>query len=83
VLLAMLFRDAALLGQGAALRGKLLQGDHLGLVGFQEPAVGTVQPVQSRPQLTVGGLLAEVRRRALGQETLEALFGIRGAERQE
>src|SRR4051794_35032952 len=71
MLLMVLLGDAALLGQGTTLPGELLQADHLGLVGLQEAAVGTVEAVQSRPQPTPRELLAEIRRRALGQEPFE------------
>src|SRR4051795_8913984 len=71
MLLVVLLGDAALLGQGTTLPGEFLEADHLGLVGLQEAAVGTVEAVQSRPQPTPRELLAEIRRRALGQEPFE------------
>src|SRR4051794_9653567 len=71
MLLMVLLGGAALLGQGTTLPGELLEADHLGLVGLQEAAVGTVEAVQSRPQPTPRELLAEIRRRALGQEPFE------------
>src|SRR3954471_9203899 len=69
MLLVVLLGDAALLGQGTTLPGEFLEADHLGLVGLQEAAVGTVEAVQSRPQPTPRELLAEIRRRALGRSS--------------
>ncbi len=71
MLLIVLFGDAALLGQGTAPFGEFGEADHLGLVGLQEAAVGTVQPVQAGPQLPAGELLPDIRRRASGQEPFE------------
>ena len=74
--------DAALLGQGTALLGEFVEADDLGLIGLQEAAVGTVEPIQACPQLTAGELIPDVRCRALGQEPFELRPQLRGIAEQ-
>ena len=61
MLLKLLLGKTTLLRQALAAFGQLGQADHLGLVGFQEAAVGTVWSVQARPQLLTGCLIAGLR----------------------
>jgi hypothetical protein len=37
---------------------QLLQADHLGLVGVEQPGVGAAQPLEARPQPPLGALLS-------------------------
>lgn len=57
VLLVLLLGQAALLGERPPMTGQLLEADHLGLVGFEQAAVGPLQPLQARAQLTRGAIL--------------------------
>ena len=52
------------------------------MIGLQEAAVGTVQPVQAGLQLTAGELFPDVRCRALGQEPFELRPQLRGLAEQ-
>jgi hypothetical protein len=70
-LFVLVFKDAPLFGQGATLLGKLVEADHLGLVGLQKAAVGTAQPVQAGLQLADGLLFPVVGHGAPGDEPLE------------
>ena len=71
MLFELLLGKATLLRQTLTAFGQFGQADHLGLVGVQEAAVGTVQPVQTRPQMLAGRLLAGLRGISFGDKPLE------------
>ena len=68
MLLKLLLGKAALLRQALAAFGQFGQADHLGLVGFQEAAIGTVHPVQSCAHLLAGRFLTDLRNVSLSDE---------------
>jgi hypothetical protein len=71
VLLDLLLGEVSLLLQALTTVGQLGQADHVGLVGLQKAAVGTIHPVQSRPKLPAGGLLPDLHSVGLGDEPFE------------
>jgi hypothetical protein len=71
VLFVPLLKDAPLLGQGATLLGQFVEADHLGLVGLQKAAVGTVQPIQAGLQVAHRLLFPASGRGASSGEPLE------------
>ena len=71
MLFKLLLSKSALLRQALATLSQLGQANHLGLVGFQKAAVGTVHPVQSCAHLLAGRLLAGLRNVGFGDEPFE------------
>ena len=71
MLFKLLFGEMPLLRQTLTTLGQFGQADHLGLVGFHEAAVSTVQPVQARTQLLAGRLLPGLRNIGFGDEPFE------------
>jgi len=71
VLFKLLLSQATLLHQTLTALGQLAQADDLGLVGFQEAAVGAAQSVQARLQLLAGRLFPGLRHVGLGDEPFE------------
>lgn len=67
----LLFSKTTLLRQALTALGQLGQADHLGLVGFQKAAVGTVHPVQARAQVLAGHLLPGLHNVGFGDEPVE------------
>ena len=55
--LELAFQPAALCCKLVAPLSQLLQADHLGLVGIEQPGVGAAQPVEARQQLPLGSPL--------------------------
>ena len=58
LVLIMLLRQVTLLGKRPTLARQLLQADHLGLVGLEQPTVGAVQSLDAGTQLSTGSISA-------------------------
>ena len=71
VLVALLRGGLLLLGDRPAPLGQLLEADHLGLVGLEQPPVGPRQAVEPGLQLPPDRLLLGAPVRRLGGEPLE------------
>ena len=78
--LLLLLGKAPLLDEGLALPRQLLKADYLGLVGFDQPSVRPVEPLNAGAQPVVGGLPSAVL--SLGQEALILRRQVRGIPEQ-
>jgi nucleotide-binding universal stress UspA family protein len=71
VLVALLCGSPVLLGDRSTPLGQLLEADHLGLIGLEQPLVGPCQAVEPGLQLPPDRLLLGAPVRRLGDEPLE------------
>jgi nucleotide-binding universal stress UspA family protein len=71
MLVALLRGSPVLLGDRSTPLGQLLEADHLGLIGLEQPLVGPCQAVEPGLQLPPDRLLLGAPVRRLGDEPLE------------
>jgi hypothetical protein len=71
ILVALLHGSVMLLGNRSTPLGQLLEADHLGLIGLEQPLVGPRQAVEPGLQLPLDRLLLGAAVRRLGDEPLE------------